>query len=461
MKYKNQTFLVFGLKESGIFAAKLLDKLGAKVYIFDEDERVYETSKVKELVEKGLKIADFIVENGENYEDRKNLIDGIETVVVSPGVNIDNRILVSLKRLKKRIIGELELGYLNLKAPIVAVSGTNGKTTVSTLIHDGLSRAGESCYLLGNVGTPLTEYALDIDQTAVAVVEVSSFQLETVFSFTPHIGIMLNVTEDHLDRHYDMENYIYLKKRLFKNMRESEYAVLNYDDQTVREFKNDLKCKIVWFSLTEKVGGGYLENGGLFYRGEEIMQADDLAFSAKHDVENALAVICALKLYGVSTKVVVETLLNFKGINYRLQNIGSFGGVTYYNDSKSTNVASLLKAVEKMNSNTVLIVGGKDKNQDFTPFFDLVKNRKDVIKGVIFTGENRYELLKSSVKAEYLDVAIAKDLLSSVAIAKSLVKEGDTVLFSPGAASFDQFKNYEERGERFNYIVKGLYENNF
>lgn len=459
MKYKNETFLVFGLKESGIFAAKLLDKLGAEVYLFDEDERVYETSRVKELIEKGCKIADFIVENEDNYEVSKNLVDKIKTVVVSPGVKIDNQILVDLKRLKKRIIGELELGFLNLKAPVIAISGTNGKTTVSTLIHDGLSRAGEICYLLGNVGTPLSEYALDINQTDVAVVEVSSFQLETIFSFTPHIGIMLNVTEDHLDRHYDMDNYIYLKKRLFKNMRESEYAVLNYDDQIVRGFSNDLKCKVVWFSQVEKVDGGYIENGSLFYKGEEIIQADDLAFSAKHDIQNALAVICALKLYGVETKVVVETLLNFKGINYRLQNIGNYGGVTYYNDSKSTNVASILKAVEKMNSKTVLIVGGKDKNQDFTPFFDLVKNRKDVIKFIVFTGENRYELLKLSTKAEYFDVATAKDLLSSVLIAKSLVKEGDAVLFSPGAASFDQFKNYEERGERFNYIVKGLYEN--
>lgn len=458
MIYKNKNFLVYGMQRSGIAVAKLLNSLGANVYIFDDDNAVYETAGLRSLIEKGCKIADFIDENGGNYEERKNSGGILDVVVVSPGVKIDTPILVDFKRRNVRIIGEVELGYLNCKAPIIAVSGTNGKTTVSTLIHEGLSKGGEGCYLLGNVGYPFCEYANDCIQSDAVVLEVSSFQLETCHLLTPHIGVMLNVTEDHLDRHYTMENYIYLKKRLFQNMRESEVAVLNYDDPIVRSFADDLKCKVVWFSTRKRVEGGNIAEGYITYFGEKILPLDDLGFLSGYESENALATVCVLKLYGIENQVIAETLSNFKGVAFRCENVGEYDGITYFNDSKSTNVVSTVKAVEKMTKNTVLILGGKDKNQDFTTLFELLKERKDVIKSVVLNGENRYELLNTAIKAGYTEVLVTDNLLSAVSVAKAVAKEGDAILFSPGTSSFDAYKNFEERGERFNYIVKGLNE---
>ncbi len=454
MKFKNEKFLVFGMQRSGVNAALCLLSQGAIVSIYDDDSGVYDTAFCKTVIEKGAEIAHYIEENEENYEALNSLFD-CDVVVVSPGVSADNSLLVKLKRLNKRIIGELELGYLLSRAPIIAVSGTNGKTTVSTILHKVLTDAGETCFLGGNVGTPFSEFALSTVPTDVCVLEVSSFQLETVSSFTPHIAVMLNVTEDHLDRHYSMENYCYLKKRLFKNLRESEWAVLNYDDAIVRGFSKDLKCKVAWFSAKTKVDGAYYEDGKIFYNGEEILDADDLSIKGEHNLENALACVCALKIYGVDTEVISKSLSEFGGVKYRLEKVGEFGGVTYYNDSKSTNVASTLKAIDAMEQNTVLILGGKDKNQDFTPIFTRLKDCKDTVTHVVLMGECRYKLLETAITCGYKEVSVVKSLQSAVSVARSLSTEGGAVLFSPGAASFDMFKDYRERGEKFNDLVIG------
>lgn len=457
MQYKNGKFLVFGMKISGLSVADFLLKSGAKVGLYDDDKTVFETNFCQKLIEKGAKIADYIEENEENYDERKNSVYDYDTVVVSPGVNIDNPILVKLKRRKKRIIGEVELAYKINKAPIIAVSGTNGKTTVSSIIHSALLKAGESCYLLGNVGTPFISEADNTLATDVCVLEVSSFQLESVKDFAPHIGVMLNITEDHLDRHYTMENYVYLKKRMFANMCESEYAVLNYDDQTVREFCKDLKCKTVWFSVRERVDGAYLSDGKIYFRDKEFFSVNDLKLKGEHNVENVLACICALKIYGIDDETMVKSLTDFVGVKYRLENVGEYNGVTYFNDSKSTNVDSSLKAIRAMDKGTVLILGGKDKNQDFTELFTELKNCNSIVRHTVLTGENRYKLLKTAIDVGYNEVSVTKDLLSAVSVAKSLADNG-AVLFSPGAASFDAFKDYKERGERFDYIVKTLNE---
>lgn len=457
MQYKNKKFLVFGMRISGLSVADFLLKNGAEVGLYDDDETVFETHICQSLIEKGAKIADFIEENEENYDERKNSVYDYDTVVVSPGVNIDNQILVKLKRLKKRIIGEVELAYKINKAPIIAVSGTNGKTTVSTIIHSALLNAGESCYLLGNVGTPFISEADNTCVSDVCVLEVSSFQLESVKDFTPHIGVMLNITEDHLDRHYTMENYVYLKKRMFANSSESEYAVLNYDDQTVRAFCKDLKCKIVWFSVREKVDGAYFCDGKIYFRGKEFFSASDLKIKGEHNVENVLACLCALKIYGIDDETIVKSLTDFGGVKYRLQNVGEYNGVTYFNDSKSTNVDSSLKAIRAMDKETVLILGGKDKNQDFTELFTVLKNSDLTVRHAVLTGENRYKLLQTAIDVGYNEVSVTKDLFSAVSVAKTLAN-GGVVLFSPGAASFDAFKDYKERGEKFDYIVKTLNE---
>ncbi len=455
MKFKNESFLVFGMQKSGFNSALSLLKLGAKVYIYDDDNSVYDTAYCKTVIEKGGKIAHCIDKFKENYEERNFACD-FDVVVVSPGVKADNDLLVKLKRCNKRIIGELELGYLLSAAPIIAVSGTNGKTTVCTILHKVLTEAGETCFLGGNVGTPFCEFALSVLPQDVCVLEVSSFQLETVSSFTPHIAVMLNLSEDHLDRHYTMENYCYLKKRLFKNLRESEWAVLNYDDQTVRNFAKDLKCKVAWFSAKEKVFGAYLSDGAIYYNEEEVLKVSGLSLIGEHNVENALACVCALKIYGVKSQVIKKSLSDFNGVKYRLEKVGVFDGVTYYNDSKSTNVASALKAVDVMETPTVIILGGKDKNQDFTPIFNSLKNCKDKIIHAVLMGECRFKLLECAQNCGYTQVTVSPSFSDALKVSRALAVRGGAVLFSPGAASFDMFKDYAKRGEKFNAVINKL-----
>lgn len=461
MKYCNEKFLVFGLKSSGAECVEFLLSKNALVGIFDENEEALASETCRKLLLKGAVIAcdtDNADKSEETPNDRFSSIYDYDVVVVSPGVPADNKILVKLKRLKKRILGELELAYLNCKAPVIAISGTNGKTTVSTAVHEALTKSGETCYLLGNVGVPFIKYADDTLQTDLCVVEVSSFQLETINQFTPHVAVMLNVTEDHLDRHYTMDNYVYLKKRLFKNQRESEWAVLNYDDETVRSFASDLRSKIVWFSRKEKVEGAYIRDGFVYYRDEKITAVSDLSLKGAHNEENFLACVCALKTVGTSSECIVKCFSNVKGLPFRTENVGEYNGVTYYNDSKSTNVDSTLKAMESIDKPTVLILGGRSKNQDFTPIFKAIKEGNGKIKHVILTGESRFSMLEDSLNLKIYDVSVVSDLLSAVRLAKSTAEEGDAVLFSPATASFDAFKDYVDRGEKFNYLVRGLNE---
>ncbi len=453
MKYKKEKFLVYGLKKSGVAAANFLLSVGAEVGLYDDDDNVKEEKDVLLLVEKGAKILDVIDENEEDYEERKKNLLTFSTVIVSPGVKIDSPLIVYLKRSGKRVIGELELGYLNVRAPLVAVSGTNGKTTVCNIISDALNAAGEKSYLVGNVGSPLIDAAFFAGFSDVCVTEVSSFQLETIEKFSAPISVLLNVTEDHLDRHYTMENYVYLKKRLFKNSTRFDTAVLNYDDEIVRKIGSALDCKKVWFSLREKVDGAYFDDGKIYYRGEEILNTDDLIVKGEHNVLNALAAVCALKVYGVESKDIEKSLCSFGGVDFRLQDKGEYGGVKYINDSKSTNVDSGIKAVDYMTQDTIMILGGKDKNQDYSPLFKAIKNREDVIKHVVIIGECRYKMLKKAISCDYLQVSVANDLETAVKIAKTIAKSGDCILFSPSASSFDAYENYIERGKRFNELI--------
>ena len=458
MQFKNESFLIYGLKDSGIMCANYLLNLGANVGLYDDDKTAYLSEAVNSLIEKGSKIADYMGDNEDNYDEHKNKMVDYNIVVVSPGVSIDNPNLVKLKRLNKRILGEIELAGLVSKSQIIAVTGTNGKTTVCTLIHKIFSEANESTYLLGNEGTPFISCADKLTNKDVTVLEVSSFQLETVHNFLPHIAVITNLTQDHLDRHYNMENYAYLKKRIFKNQRESEYLVLNYDDLLVRDFSKEARSKVVWFSVKERVDGGYLENGKLYYKGEEIIDADDLNIKGEHNIQNALCAICVSKIYGIESKNIHQSLFDFTGVKYRLERVFEYDGITYFNDSKSTNCDATIKAVRQMTKKTVLIIGGKDKNQDYTLLFDTVKNCTDKIKHIVFMGETKYDMLKCAVKCGFLDVSISADLNMAVKIAILNADRGENILFSPATSSFDMFKDYTKRGEAFNKIVRELNE---
>lgn len=446
MYLKNNTFMVAGVSKSGISATSFLLSHGAKVYIVDEIENE-KTSKAFELLS-GLGAEK--VERDQIEEKLKST----DVLVLSPGIPIDNRIPVCAKRLGKRIIGELELGYLYSNCPIIGVTGTNGKTTVCTMISEVLSKANIENFKVGNIGVPFTREMEKYNPGTVAVTEVSSFQLETTQAFCPHIAVVTNISEDHLIRHYNMQNYIYLKSKILLNQKESEYAVLGYDDFVVRGFKDKTKAKVVWFSAKEKVDGAYVDGDMICYMGEEIFSKNLLPCGGEHNLLNALATVAVCKCMKIENNLIAEGIIGFKGIRHRIEFIRELDGVKYFNDSKATNVDSTLNALNTMNGKTVLLLGGKDKEQSYDMLFEKLKELN--IEKVILYGETRYKMLKSAEKASYENVCIATTLFSAVNLAKNESKAGENVLLSPACASFDEFSGYEERGDKFAEIVNAF-----
>lgn len=446
MLYSGQTFLVAGLSRSGIAASEYLLSRGAKVYCFDDVEDGSVAQTARELGAKGC-----VIVHREELELRQQECD---ILVLSPGIPVDHPLPVSFRRAGKRIIGEMELGALNLHADAVAITGTNGKTTTVTMLDGIFKAAGKKSIACGNIGKPLSSCVKELGEDGLAVIEVSSFQLETLYSLRPHVAVVLNITEDHLNRHYNMENYIYLKSRILKNCAESEYAVLNHDDPIVRGFAEKTKARPVWFSLREPVEGGYVSDGCFCYMGEKLFPVADLPLDGEHNIANALAAICAAKLFSVPNETIAAALKTFRGVAHRLQRIGELDGVTFIDDSKATNVDSAMKAVKSVRGESILLVGGKDKGYSYEPLFDAIKN-SGVIHTVIY-GENAFRILGAALKKGYTAVTLCRPFDVAVRVAYLTAKKGQNVLLSPASASFDSFKNYEERGERFREMLEIL-----
>ena len=440
---KQQVFFVLGLSKSGRSAAEFLLKKGASVYIYDDlaGERVEQTAV--QLSEMGAKRA--------NKEDVSRMAELCDGLVLSPGVPIDHPIAVAFKRMGKAVIGETELAARYMRAPILAVTGTNGKTTTVSLLSQVLERGGIPAKACGNIGTPMLDFC-DLEEVAVA--EISSFQLETLNSLRPHIAIVLNVTEDHLNRHYTMENYVFLKAKLLKNLTETEYAILNYDDPTVRSFAEKTKARVLYFSVRERVVGAYYEEGNLYFGKEKVLSASQLPIGGLHNVQNALAVIAAAKLMGVKTEDIAAALTEFKGIKHRIEFIEEVNGIQFIDDSKGTNVDATLKAVETMKRETVLLLGGKHKGDDYGRLFSSLK--KSNVVHVVLYGENRYALLNSAREQRFDSVSVCDKFAFAVRVAAIKAQRGQTVLLSPASASFDEFASYEERGDKFVEIVRSF-----
>ncbi len=445
MYFKQQRFLVFGLSKSGKAAAEFLCERGAKVYLYDElqTERIQRTAE--RLVSLGAKPV-----SADEVPSMSKLCDGL---VLSPGVPIDHPLALEFRRGGKGVIGETELAARYLHCPTIAVTGTNGKTTTVSLLTETLTRGGLSAKACGNIGTPMLDMrAMGEDEIAVA--EISSFQLETLQSLRPHIAIVLNVTEDHLNRHYSMENYVFLKGRLLKNLTQTEYAILNYDDPVVRGFADRTKGQILYFSTQERVKGGYLEDGWLCFGKEKLISATELSMGGLHNIQNALAVIVAAKIMGVKNEDIVAALKEFKGIKHRIEKVGERDGVLFINDSKGTNVDAAIKAVSCMERETVLLLGGKDKGYDYNRLFAVLPQSK-IVHAVLY-GENRYALLKSAQEQNYDSLTLCDGFEFAVRVAKMRAKAGQAILLSPASASFDEFSSYEERGDKFIEIFESF-----
>ncbi len=446
MYFERQTFLVAGLSRSGVAASEFLRSHGAKVYVFDDVEE----SSVMEVSER-LKGIGCIPVRKDELESR---VQECDILVLSPGIPVDHPLPVSFRRAGKRIIGESELGALYIQCPVIAVTGTNGKTTTVSMLENILRAAGKNAIACGNVGRPITSCIGELKEDGIAVAEISSFQLETLTSLRPHVAVVLNISEDHLNRHYNMENYIFLKSRIIRNATESEYVVLNYDDPVVRDFQDKTKGCVEWFSLKEKVNGAYLNEHALYYKDEMIMREDEFPLEGEHNVANALAAIAAAKIMGVGNASIVAALKNFQGIRHRIEKVGSLHGVTFIDDSKATNVDSAIKAIGSVKGDSILLLGGKDKGYSYEPLFEAIK-KSGVVHTVLY-GENAFRILDAAVKSGYTALTLCRPFDLAVRIAYLTAKKGQSVLLSPASASFDAFKNYEERGDRFVEIFKSL-----
>lgn len=445
MYIKLSSFLVVGLKRSGYSISKLLLENGAEVYVYDSSNEDYVLKNRQTLEELNAKVV-------------KNPIDilkDIDVLVLSPGVPIDSEIPILARKLNKRIVGELELASYFTTAPIVAVSGTNGKTTVCSILSHVLNGIKEDNALVGNVGTPLSSKINEIKKDTILITEVSSFQLETTSRFCPHISCILNITPDHLDRHYNMQNYIFLKGKLLSNLKESEYAVLNYDDENVRVLSKNTRANVVWFSKNQIVEGAYNQDGDIYFNGEKVLSVSDINLPGLHNEENVLACVAILKLLGVTNEEIKDNIASFVGIRHRIEKVKSVDGVTFYNDSKSTNPDSTIKAIKSMQNQTIVIMGGYDKGLDYTSVMKTVADIQ-IVKEVIFTGSSAKSMYETAIKNGVNKVNLVSDFEGAIKLAHLLSNSGDCVLFSPGTSSFDSFSSYEERGDKFIEIVNEL-----
>lgn len=435
--FENKKVLVLGLAKSGESATRLLDKLGAIVTVND-GKPFDENPTAQNLLEAGIRVI-----CGSHPLDL--LDEEFSLVVKNPGIPYTNPMVE--KALKKGIPvwTEVELAYLISEAPIVGITGSNGKTTTTTMIAEVLNAGGQSAKLCGNIGFPASSVAQEAGEKDTLVMELSSFQLMGVEHFHPHIAVITNLMPTHLDYHGDFEGYVAAKWNIQEQMTADDVIVLNFNQDLAKDLANKTQATVVPFSTTEKVDGAYLEEGVLYFKGEAIMAAEEIGVPGSHNVENALATIAVAKLSGIDNQAIKETLAHFGGVKHRLQSLGEVSGVKFYNDSKSTNTLATQKALSGFdNSKVILIAGGLDRGNEFD---ELVPDITGV-KQMVILGESAPRVKRAAEKAQvpYVDATDVKDATKK---AFELASQGDVVLLSPANASWDMYKNFEVRGDEF------------
>ncbi len=449
MELKDKRVLVVGLGKSGVASALFLKAHGARVTVSDTKSGDDLRNEIPLLLDHGI-----TVETGGHGE---RTFRGQDLIVVSPGVPVDAPPLAQARELGEAVIGEIELAAQFLPGPIVAITGSNGKTTTTTLTGEILAASGLPTLVGGNIGTPAISLAERVTPDTVIVLEVSSFQLETIQTFHPKVAVVLNVTPDHLDRHRTLEVYVNAKARIFENQRADDFAVLNADDATCTAIADRTRARVFWFSRQKEVKhGAWVRDGNILFRdGErqsEIMQVSEIPLKGAHNLENVLAAVCAGALMGCAPEKIRQAVCNFKAVEHRLEFVATIRGVDYYNDSKATNVDATIKALESFPANIHLILGGKDKGSDYTVLNQLLRQR---VKRVYTIGAAAAKI-ESQVKE--VEVVHAETLENALRKAAAVAEPGDVVLLAPACASFDQFKNYEQRGALFKKIVNSMVE---
>lgn len=448
MDIKNKKITVLGSARTGLDSAFFLKKNGAFVFLSEKkSEKLWAKTK-KKLENKGI-----ITESGEHTD---KVLEGTDIIVVSPGIPLNIPVLLKARTLNISVISEIELAYSFCPCPIIAIGGTNGKTTTTTLLGKVFRKAKTPVFVAGNIGTTFISQINSLTPKHLVVLEVSSFQLEGIKNFRPEISITLNITPDHLDRYSSMEDYAAAKKRILLNQKESDYTVLNYDDEMIRLWAKKTKAQVLFFSTKKEVPAGtYIEGDNIIFSSEgnkeNICSVSDIKLLGRHNISNVLAVITACKIKKIADNLIIKTIRSFRGLAHRIEFVRELEGVKFYNDSKGTTVDSVSKAIESFNAPIILIAGGQDKNLDFSILKDLVRKK---VKFLILIGEAKKKIghtLKENVKIYETDT-----LEEAVKNANKIAGTGDVVLFSPGCTSFDMFRNYKDRGNKYKKAVGNL-----
>jgi UDP-N-acetylmuramoylalanine--D-glutamate ligase len=448
MDLNNKRVLVVGLGKSGVASALFLKSRGARVTVSDSKPESELRNEILILLEHGI-----TVETG-GHGDRT--FRGQDLIVLSPGVPVDAPQLVQARNLGEPVIGEIELAAQFLAGPIAAITGANGKTTTTALAGEIIAAGKFSTLVGGNIGTPAISLVDQAGPATWTVLEVSSFQLETIAEFRPRIAVILNITPDHLDRHKTFVNYVGAKARVFENQCADDFSILNADEPTTAGLADRTRAQLFWFSRNKEIEKGAFARGTHIYfrdgHGErEIMPLADVPLKGAHNLENVLAGVSIGMLVGCQPEQIREAVRNFKAVEHRLEFVAKVAGVDYYNDSKATNVDATIKALESFPANILLILGGKDKGSDYTVLTDLLRQR---VKRVYTIGAAAAKI-ESQIQGA-AEVEHAETLENAVRRASESAVPGDVILLAPACASFDQFQNYEHRGRAFKETVHAL-----
>ncbi len=454
MELEGKNVLVFGSGLSGRGALMLLEDRGAHVILYDSNGNLDEEEirlKLPETSTAEIRLGDL----------DETVLTSLDLVVLSPGVPTDLPLIQKMKSLRLPVIGEVELAYECSKGDVLAITGTNGKTTTTSLLGEIMSRYMDHVYVVGNIGNPYTQVAMEMPEDSVVVAEVSSFQLESIDKFHPKVSAILNIAPDHMNRHHTMEAYEEAKENIAKNQTREDYCILNFEDERTREFGEMVVATPVYFSSQRKLPMGiYLDKDTIFYRSldhpeieEKLCRTDELQVLGTHNYENVMAAAAMAAVYGVPMEIIRDGVLAFKGVPHRIEFVAEKNGVTYYNDSKGTNPDAAIKGIQAMDRPTVLIGGGYDKDSSYTEWIQSFDGK---VKKLILIGATREKIAADADKCGFSDYEFADSFTEAMEKAVAAAEEGDAVLLSPACASWGMFTNYEERGDTFKAFVNGL-----
>ncbi|MEH7453656.1 UDP-N-acetylmuramoyl-L-alanine--D-glutamate ligase [Gottfriedia acidiceleris] len=443
--FQNKNVLVLGMAKSGYAASRLLKKLGATVTV--NDRTPFEQNEIAQK----LKSEDFNVVCGEHP---LSLLDNQPFCIVkNPGIPYTNPLLIEAVRRSIPIYTEIELAYLISEAPFIGITGSNGKTTTTTLALNMLQEGNKKPLVAGNIGTVACEVAENANEDNIIVTELSSFQLMGIESFRPKISLITNIFEAHLDYHGTKDEYIKAKANIFKNQTENDFAVVNFDDENVMAMASQIRAKIIPFSTTKIMqDGAYVQNGFVYFKEKKVIEVEKIVLPGKHNLENILAAVAISKLLDVENDAIVKVLTTFTGVEHRLQFVTEINKRKFYNDSKATNILATQKAISSFQKPVILIAGGLDRGNGFDDLIPYFKN----VKKMVTYGQTAEKLIESAEKAGMKAVKSVDNVEDAVNEAFAHSEVGDIILLSPACASWDQFKTFEERGNKFIQAVHKL-----